>query len=193
MIQKKAWKKKRKKHKPSMLHRKDGTCYLCMKLDGNHRLHSVTQEHHIFGGPNRQISEAEGLKVYLCLAHHIDGPEAVHNNHKNMRLLQKDGQRAYECSHTREEFMERFGRNYLGDEKEAMEITAKIERDRMRSTAAGISYMVSSGGLAFSDAGIPSQFVPPGFTPIKSDCDGCFGAAGNDCERCREERNGEKK
>lgn len=33
------------------------------------------------------------------------GPEAVHNNHKNMRILHRDGQRAYERTHSRAEFM----------------------------------------------------------------------------------------
>lgn len=53
------------------------------------------------------------MKVYLCPGHHTAGAEAVHNNHKNMRLLQQDGQRAYEREHTRAEFMELIGRNYL--------------------------------------------------------------------------------
>lgn len=108
-------KKKRKTHKPSILHQKDGTCYLCMKLKGDYRIHPVVHEHHIFDGPNRQISEAEGLKVYLCLGHHIDGKEAVHNNIENMRFLQQEGQRAYERTHTRAEFMKIIGRNYLED------------------------------------------------------------------------------
>ena len=110
--------KKRKKHKKSILHCKDGTCYLCMKLNEDYRIHPVVHEHHIYGGPNRSISEKEGLKVYLCLAHHIDGQQAVHNNQKNMRILQEDGQRVFERTHSREEFMDLFGRNYL-DEKQA--------------------------------------------------------------------------
>lgn len=56
-------KKKRKKHKASILHCKDGTCYLCMKLKGDYRRYPVVHEHHIYDGPNRQNSEAEGLKV----------------------------------------------------------------------------------------------------------------------------------
>lgn len=58
-------KKKKKKHKASILHCKDGTCYLCMKLKGDYRRYPVVHEHHIYDGPNRQISEAEGLKV-IC-------------------------------------------------------------------------------------------------------------------------------
>ena len=71
------------------------------------------QEHHIFGGPNRPVSEAEGLKCWLCLEHHTRGPEAVHNNIRNMRILQQDAQQAYEKTHTREEFVRLIGRNYL--------------------------------------------------------------------------------
>ena len=73
MYQKPQRKKKRKKHKASILHCKDGTCYLCMKLKGDYRRYPVVHEHHIYDGPNRQNSEAEGLKVYLCLDHHIMG------------------------------------------------------------------------------------------------------------------------
>ncbi len=108
-------KKKRKCHPRSILHCKDGTCYLCIKLRNDFRIHPAVQEHHIYGGANRAVSEAEGLKVYLCPEHHIFGPEAVHNNIRNMRILQQDGQRAYEMTHTREEFMARIGRNYLDE------------------------------------------------------------------------------
>lgn len=116
MFSKPQKRRKKRQHKKSILQQKDGRCYLCMKLKGDTRLHQVTHEHHIFGGSNRGRSEAEGLKVYLCLQHHIDGPEAVHNNKKHMRILQQDGQREFEKTHSREEFMQIFGRNYL-DEK----------------------------------------------------------------------------
>lgn len=111
-----AKKKKRKAHKQSILHKKDGTCYLCMKLHGDYRIHPVVHEHHVFDGPNRAISEAKGFKVYLCLQHHLYGPEAVHTNNKTMRLIQRDVQRAYEQTHSREEFMALIGRNYIEEE-----------------------------------------------------------------------------
>ena len=90
-----------------------------MRLYQDYRIHPVVHEHHIFGGnPGREISEATGLKVYLCLEHHINGPEAVHNNQELMRILQKDGQRAYEREHGHDDFLRKFGRNYLeGEEK----------------------------------------------------------------------------
>lgn len=108
-------KKKRKKHKQSILQEKDGRCYLCMKLNQDCRIHYGIQEHHVFGGPNRSKSEAEGLKVFLCIAHHTEGPEAVHNNHTNMLMLQQEAQKAYERTHSRQQFMELMGRNYLDD------------------------------------------------------------------------------
>lgn len=107
------------KHKASILQEKDGTCYLCAKLKGEYGWQATLHEHHIFdGAANRRISEEEGLKVYLCVNHHMIGPEAVHGsqaNMKNVRLLQKDAQRAYEQTHSRAEFMALFGRNYLED------------------------------------------------------------------------------
>lgn len=107
--------KRRKKHKASILQSKDNTCYLCRILNDDYR-QGFVHEHHIYGGANRSISEAEGLKVYLCLKHHIDGAEAVHNNINNMRILQREGQRAYEQEHSRQQFMELIGRNYLDEE-----------------------------------------------------------------------------
>lgn len=108
-------KKKKKHHKASILQDKDHTCYLCILLDGNHKLHRQLHEHHIFGGPNRIHSEENGLKVYLCPDHHLTGKLAVHNCKETMELLHKIGQREFEKTHSREEFMEIFGRNYLDD------------------------------------------------------------------------------
>lgn len=106
-------KKKRKRHKSSILQERDGTCYLCRKLHGDCRKHSYLEEHHIFDGPDRAKSEAEGLKVYLCVSHHREGTEAAHKNREIMRLLQLEAQEAYERDHSHEEFMKLFGRNYL--------------------------------------------------------------------------------
>ena len=106
-------KKKRKTHKASILHKKDGTCYLCIRLHSDYRIHRVTHEHHIYGGPNRSISEAEGFKAHLCPEHHEFSQEAVHNNIDNLRLLQQDAQREYEKTHTRQQFMQLIGRKYL--------------------------------------------------------------------------------
>lgn len=118
MYLKRTGKKKRStKHPHSILQIDNGTCYLCEKQNRDQRkYHSYLEIHHIYGGPNRALSEQHGFKVKLCLEHHRIGPDAVHQNIKNMRLLQKDAQREYEKTHTRQQFRELIGRNYLDDE-----------------------------------------------------------------------------
>ena len=106
-------KKKKKHHKPSILQDKNRTCYLCILLNGDHHKHRTLHEHHIFGGPNRIHSEEEGLKVYLCPEHHLTGLAAVHRCQETQNILHLIGQQEFEKTHTREEFMNIFGRNYL--------------------------------------------------------------------------------
>ena len=53
------------------------------------------------------------MKCWLCIEHHTQGSEAVHNNIRNMRILQQEAQQAYEKTHTREEFVRLIGRNYM--------------------------------------------------------------------------------
>ena len=106
-------KKKRKRHKKSILQEKNGVCYLCAALNRDNSRHNYLEEHHIFGGANRDKSEAEGLKVYLCLWHHQTGPCAVHRNAEVMDYLRAEGQKAFEKTHSREEFVKLIGKNYL--------------------------------------------------------------------------------
>lgn len=103
---------KKKRHRKSILQKKDGTCYLCRKLHGDSDW-KQTEEHHVFFGPLRKISEAEGLKVYLCHAHHRTGREAVHINHETCRIVQRDAQAAWEKTNSRALWMSLIGRNYL--------------------------------------------------------------------------------
>ena len=59
-------KKKRRRHRESLLQNKESRiCYLCAR-EGDNSWKSVLEEHHIFGGPNRHLSEEYGLKVYIC-------------------------------------------------------------------------------------------------------------------------------
>ncbi len=99
----------------SIMHNKsDGTCYLCMLLNGDYARRTGLQEHHVlFGTAGKKTAETLGLKVYLCLQHHTAGPMAVHNNQELARLLQQEAQRAYEKTHSRGEWMAAAGRNYL--------------------------------------------------------------------------------
>ena len=107
-------KKRKIRHPKSILHDKDGTCYLCMKLENDYRLHAYLEEHHVIpGAAGRRISEEYGLKVYLCMPHHRGSAAAVHQNHDTMLLIQRDAQQAFERTRTREDWMRTVGRNYL--------------------------------------------------------------------------------
>lgn len=106
----------------SIMHdRKDGTCYLCMKLHGDYSRKSVLQEHHAIGGTaNRKKSEAYGLKVYLCPPHHLNGlsPEAVHENIKIRRYVEAAAQEAFEEHYPEKDFREVFGKNTGAEKKD---------------------------------------------------------------------------
>ena len=102
----------------SIMHEKDGTCYLCALLERNYETYSYLEEHHvIYGKGNRPLSEKYGLKVYLCVRHHREGKEAVHKNVHNDLILKKTAQRIFEKKHSRKEFMETFGQNYIDIEE----------------------------------------------------------------------------
>lgn len=106
-------KKKRKRHKKSILKTRKGVCYLCARLNGDYR-EQYTEEHHIlYGSGQREISEAEGLKAYLCPMHHKEGEQAVHNNRQMRELLCRIAQEEYETTHTREEWKGKFKKNYI--------------------------------------------------------------------------------
>lgn len=104
-------KKARMRHPKSILQEKDGVCYLCMTLHDDFRIHKSLHEHHIFSGTaNRRLSEAYGLKVYLCPEHHEDGPEAAHKNKIVRLLLEETAKRAFEKAYPGKGFREIFGR-----------------------------------------------------------------------------------
>ena len=83
-----------------------GICYLCGHI-------GYTEEHHIFGKSNRKRSEHYGLKVYLCPQCHRAGKNAVHKDPNTARKLHQDGQAAFERTHSRQQFIREFGKNYL--------------------------------------------------------------------------------
>ena len=89
------------------------TCYECRCFATQGFMH----EHHIFGGPNRRLSEKYGLKVHLCYVCHEDNKRGVHGENVELKKkLHQDGQRAFERVHgSREDFMRIFGKNYLND------------------------------------------------------------------------------
>lgn len=69
--------------------------------------------HHCIFGINRQNSEKYGLKVRLCFSCH----EKLHFHDKELELkYRRLGQQYFEKTHTHEEYMRIFGRNYLEEE-----------------------------------------------------------------------------
>lgn len=72
-----------------------------------------THKHHIYGAANRSISEHNGFWVYLCPAHHNMSDYGVHFNKELDLQLKQLCQREYEKTHSREEFVQLIGKNYL--------------------------------------------------------------------------------
>lgn len=72
-------------------------------------------KHHIFGAFNRDNSEKYGLWVWLKWDRHVNcSPHRTPHNDATVDLmLKKIAQRKFEETHSREEFMQIFGRNYL--------------------------------------------------------------------------------
>ena len=84
-------------------------CYITGQTNNLHK-------HHIyFGNPLRKISEDNGFWVYLIGALHNQSNDGVHgkNGHYLDLKLKQDCQRKFEETHSRKEFMELIGKNYL--------------------------------------------------------------------------------
>ncbi len=81
-------------------------CFICGSL-------RMLEWHHIFGAANKKDSEKYGLMARLCHNCHNEPPHGVHHNGELMKSLRRHGQIVFEETHSREEFMEIFGRNYI--------------------------------------------------------------------------------
>ena len=84
-------------------------CWFCKQQYGLH-LHEI-----YFGTANRPISIKNGFQVYLCGYHHnLGGNGKCVHQCKQMDLeLKRACQKKFEETHTREEFMQLIGKNYL--------------------------------------------------------------------------------
>ena len=83
-------------------------CYFCGSYEN---LHS----HHIYGAFNRNISEKNGFKVWICGYHHNLGGngKCVHQCREMDLQLKRACQTEYEKTHSREEFRKLIGKSYL--------------------------------------------------------------------------------
>ena len=74
------------------------------------------EEHHVFGGPRRVLSERYGLKVYLCRQHHNMPAEiAAHFDPDVRDWLHRRGQRAFEMHYGHDRWMAEFGKDYANE------------------------------------------------------------------------------
>ena len=83
-------------------------CYVCGCTNNIHI-------HEVFFGKNRTKSIEDGCCVYLCGKHHNQSNEGVHFNHELDSEL-KQQMELYWLKYynkTTEEFIERYGKNYL--------------------------------------------------------------------------------
>lgn len=91
----------------SIIQHDTSRCFLCGATQG-------LEEHHIFGGACRKWSEKFGLKVMLCgIKCHREGAKSAHKCRETAEQLKRLGQIAFEAKHSREEFMQYFGKNRL--------------------------------------------------------------------------------
>lgn len=82
-------------------------CWVCGTTNNLHL-------HHIYyGTSNRSISDKNGFTVYLCGYHHNLSNNGVHYNKPLDLKLKRECQAKFEEEHSREEFMNLIGRNYL--------------------------------------------------------------------------------
>lgn len=107
MIPKPKPSRKRKEHKESIL-QSEKVCFQTGRTDNLH-------EHHIyFGKGQREISEANGFKVWLTSEwHNQDSRIDVHHNREFDIFLKQECQKKFEETHSREEFVELIGKSYL--------------------------------------------------------------------------------
>ena len=87
-------------------------CYLC----GMNAYFEPLDEHHVFGGANRKLSEKYGLKVYLHHSRcHIFHKTAVHQNAaiNNALKAKVQGIAMEHYGWDTAEFIKIFGKNYL--------------------------------------------------------------------------------
>ena len=68
-----------------------------------------TDTHHLMDGYNRRLAEEDGLVMRLCRNCHV----RVHADADLRNSLKAEAQRIYERTHSHEEWMQRYGRNYL--------------------------------------------------------------------------------
>lgn len=78
-------------------------CYICKK--------KAVQYHHIFNASARNKCTEDHLWIPVCFDCHV----MIHNerSQRTNYNLKRDAQLVYEETHTHQEYMDRYGKNYL--------------------------------------------------------------------------------
>ena len=78
-----------------------------------------SHKHHIFGGAYRKKADEDGLVIFLTPQMHNMSNEGIHFNKWFDTYAKKEGQRRYMeyYGKTKEDFIKRYGHNYLEDEQ----------------------------------------------------------------------------
>ena len=90
----------------------DKECYICRQF-GECNTQDL-EDHHIFFGPNRKLSEKYGMKVYLCARHHRGNASPHMCRAIDIELKQMAERKFLEhYNKTVEDFITIFGKNYI--------------------------------------------------------------------------------
>jgi hypothetical protein len=81
-------------------------CFICKT---NYNL----EKHHIMNGPFKKASEKYGLLIKVCPNCHTMAANSIHRDSLLRKRLKQVGQEYFEQSHSREEFIKIFDKNYL--------------------------------------------------------------------------------
>jgi len=77
-------------------------CYICGR-------YGQMEIHHMLHGIRRKAADKYGLTVHICPLHH----RLLHDKGFYDEELEQVAQRTFEETHSHEEFMQIFGKNYL--------------------------------------------------------------------------------
>lgn len=94
-------------YNPSRFSTEEGQCFLCWRQTDTVR-HEIMQ-----GICNRRLSKEDGLWINIC----PDCHRKVHSRQPDYLFLKEAAQRLYEAEYGHDDWMWRYGQNYL-EEKE---------------------------------------------------------------------------
>lgn len=83
-------------------------CYICRRFLGVETTENLQSHHFIHGRGLRELADEDGLFAPICVNHH----KALHDDpsHPYDKELKQIAQETYLKTHTREEFLKRYGR-----------------------------------------------------------------------------------